>query len=90
MPGPHDDAPTPTGADTRRTVVFGPSEATWAVGVDAVMGIERIQTAAILPPSGDRSSVLSDLTQGTATINDAQIIVLDSERVLHSLQAGLA
>jgi len=77
-------------AETRRMVVLGPAENSWAFEVDALMGVESADPTAFLAPPLTVKHAITDFTSGVTSIGDRTITVLDSDRVLAGFKAGLA
>lgn len=80
----------PGSADARRMVVIGPADAPWVFEVDSLIGVERIDTTALLPPPMTVEHALGACVAGLAEIDGVRITVLDADRVLSGFKAGMS
>jgi chemotaxis signal transduction protein len=90
---PERSASDNTSADAaahRRMVLIGPPDAPWAFEVDAIVGVERVEQAAIRPPPITVRYALADFTTGIADVRGETVTVLDGERILKGFQGGIA
>lgn len=78
------------GPDSRRMVVVGPAENSWAFEVDALMGIESVDPAAFRSPPVTVEHAIGDFTLGVTEVGGQSVTVLDAERILAGFKAGLA
>jgi chemotaxis-related protein WspD len=76
--------------DSRRMVVVGPAENSWAFEVDALMGVESIDPSLVREPPLTVGYSIGDFTRGLADIGGHCVTILDGERVLAGFNAGLA
>ena len=84
-------ADAPAGeSDPRRMVVIDPADAPWVFETDSLIGVERIDPAALLPPPMTVECAMGAFVAGLAEIDGSRITVLDAERVLAGFKAGIA
>ena len=76
--------------DARRMIVIGPADNTWAFEVDALVGIERIDEAALRPPPVTVKYAMADFTVGVTDIGERPVTLLNGERILAGFGKGLA
>ncbi len=77
-------------SDERRMVIISAADGPWAFEVDAVQGVERTEETAMSAAPVTVKYAMAGCTAGVATIRGRTVTVLDVERVLSGLQAGLA
>lgn len=82
--------PASADADQRRMIMIGPADASWVFEVDSLIGIERIDPAAMLAPPVTVERALEAFVTGLADIDGVRATVLDADRVLSGFQAGLS
>jgi chemotaxis-related protein WspD len=91
LPGREPGNTSPNDAsDLRRMVVIGPAENSWAFEVDALIGIERLDMAELLPPPVTVEYAMSAFTMGLIDIDNRRVTVLDGERIIAAFKAGLS
>lgn len=84
------DGGTEVKADQRRMVVIGPPDARWVFEADSLVGVERIDPAALRPPPMTVEHAMGAFVTGLADIDGTCITVLDAERVLAGFKAGIS
>lgn len=91
LPG-QDDAPRPahTDADPRRMVVIGPAEGSWVFEVEALVGVERIDPARLVPAPVTVEKAIGGFVLGLADLETGRVTVLDAARLLAGLEAALS
>ncbi len=82
-------APPGVPSDSRRMVMIGPAHDSWALEIDAVVGVERIDTASLRPPPVTVEYALGSYTSGVTEIGGRCVTVLDGERILAGIKAGI-
>ncbi len=89
-PRDRESAQTDAPADTRRMVVVGPADNSWAFEVDALIGIENVDPATFRAPPVTVEQFVADFTTGVTEIDGRCVTVLDGDRLLAGFKAGLA
>lgn len=77
-------------SDQRRMVVIGPADASWVFEVDAILGVERIDPAALRTPPLTVEHAIGAFVTGLTEIDSTAVTVLDGERILAGFKAALA
>lgn len=90
MPERRERDPLSADADQRRMILIGPADASWVFEADELFGIERIDPASMLAPPITVERALEAFVAGLADIDGVRATVLDADRILSGLQAGLA
>lgn len=75
--------------EAKRTMVIGPTQASWAFEVDSLRGIGRIDHSALAPAPLTVEHALGAFVAGLAEIDGARVTVLDGERILAGFKAAL-
>lgn len=83
-------APPAASSDQRRMVVIGPADNSWVFEVDALIGVESVDPAAIRPPPVTVEYSLGAFTTGVTEIDSRPVTVLDPERILAGFKAALS
>jgi chemotaxis-related protein WspD len=81
---PPDDA-----GESRRMVVIGSAENSWAFEVDALLGVESADPATFRVPPVTVAYSLADFTMGVTEMSGRCVTILDGERLLAGFGAGL-
>lgn len=79
-----------SGSDTRRMVMMGPIDNSWAFEVDGVMGVESVDPEAFRVAPVTVEYALGDYTLGVTDLGSKTVTILDGERLLAGFKAGLA
>jgi chemotaxis signal transduction protein len=89
---PHDSKEQAPGeADPRRMVVIGPADASsWVFEADSLVGVERIDPAALIHAPMTVENALGAFVSGLAEVGDSRVTVLDADRILAGFKAGIA
>ena len=90
LPARREGAPGDGAVDTRRMVVVGPQDNSWAFEVDALMGVENADPTRFRAPPVTVEYALGDFTQAVTDIGGRSVAVLDGDRILAGFKAGLA
>lgn len=80
----------PGETDTRRMVVIGPGDNSWVFEVDALMGVENVDSAEFREPPVTVEYSIGEYTQSVMQFGDTLVTILDGDRVLSGFKAGLA
>jgi chemotaxis signal transduction protein len=72
-------------------LVIGSQHATWVIQVDAVLGIQRIPGARLLPPPVTVQDDLQCFTRNLAPLGDGTLVsILDLEHLDSAFKAALS
>lgn len=82
--------PAEGSADSRRIVVIGKADDSWAFEVDALMGVENVDRAEFRSPPVTVAFALADFTSAVADIGGRTVTILDGDRILAGFKAALA
>jgi chemotaxis signal transduction protein len=80
----------PGGDDSRRMIVIGPAHDCWALEVDGLAGVERLDPASLRPPPVTVAYALRSFTAGVGEIDGRCVTVLDGDRILAGIRSGIA
>lgn len=75
--------------ESRRTMVIGPAQASWAFEVDRLKGIGRIDQNALASAPLTVEHALGAFVAGLAEVEGERVTVLDGERILAGFKAAL-
>lgn len=78
-----------TEMESRRTMVIGPAQASWAFEVDRLKGIGRIDQNALASAPLTVEHALGAFVAGLAEVEGERVTVLDGERILAGFKAAL-
>ncbi len=90
LPAPGEAAAQGEPAGSRRMIVIGPAHDCWAFEVDALIGVERFDPGNLRPPPVTVEYALGSFTSGVGEIDGRCVTVLDGERILAGIRAGIA
>ncbi len=90
LPARSDDAPAAEAPGARRMIVIGPAHDCWAFEVDTLVGIARIDPASLRPPPVTVKHAIGSFTSGVTEIDGTCVTVLDGDRILAGIKAGIA
>ncbi len=83
-------APADAATDSRRMVLLGPADNSWAFEVDALMGVENIDPSTFRVPPLTVEYSIGDFTVGVTDIGGRSVTILNGERILAGFKSGLA
>lgn len=86
--GPAD--PPPAESDPRRMIVIGSADAPWVFEADALVGVERIDPGAVLPPPVTVEHAMGAFVAGLIDVEGTRATLLDADRVLAGFKAGIS
>lgn len=90
LPARDESAAADTPADPRRMIVLGPTDNSWAFEVDALLGVESVDTGAFRAAPVTVEHSISAFTTGVTDVGGRCVTILDGERILAGFKAGLA
>jgi chemotaxis signal transduction protein len=90
-PEPDDTVAIADQAGHRRMVVIGREAETWAVVVDEVLGVMRLEASSFLPPPATVQNARQCVTRNLAALPDGRMVaVLDANRLDSGFKAALS